>query len=99
MRGGELDGVRVTGVGVAKDPQSRIAGKDALETAFGIFSALGDDDHAGVLRIADTDTAAVVDRYSRCAGGRVDERVEQRPIGNRVAAIEHPFGFAIRRRH
>ena len=52
-----------------------------------------------MLRIADTDAAAVVNRHPGCAGGRVDERVEQRPIGNRIASVDHPLGLAVGRRY
>ena len=38
-----------------------------------------------------------MDRHPGCAGCSVDERIEQRPIGNGVAAVEHAFGFAIGR--
>jgi hypothetical protein len=60
VRGGELDGFRVTGVGMAKDTQSWIACQNPLETTLGIFGAVGDHDHAGVLRVTDTDAATVV---------------------------------------
>ncbi len=60
MLGGEFDRAQVTGIGVTKDAQSRIACQNALETAFGIFSAVGDNNHAGVLRKTNADTAAVV---------------------------------------
>jgi len=50
MLGGEFDRARVTGIGVAKDAQSRIACQNPLETVFGIFSAVGNNDHAGMLR-------------------------------------------------
>src|SRR5207244_13640227 len=59
--GGEIDRSRVAGVGVTEHAHSGIAGKNALESALGIFGAVGDDDHAGVLRVTDADAAAVVD--------------------------------------
>ena len=65
---------------------------------FGVFAAIGDNDHAGVLRIANSHTAAVVDRHPGCASGRVDQCVEQCPVGDRVAAVEHSFRFPIGRR-
>ena len=33
------------------------------------------------------------------AGGCVHERVEQSPVGDRIAAVDHSFGFAKRRRN
>src|SRR5260370_28729833 len=86
-RGGEFDRARITCVGVTKDAHAGIAGEDALEAAFGIFGAVGDDDHPGVLRETDADAAAVVNRNPRRAGGSVDNRVEQRPLGDAFAAL------------
>ena len=50
-----------------------------------------------MLRKTDAYTAAVVNRNPRCAGSGVDERVEQRPVGDGVAAVEHAFRFPIGR--
>ena len=97
MLGGKFDRTRITGVGVTKDTHSRIASEHALEAALRIFAAIGNSDHTGVLRKTDANAAAVVDRNPGCASGGVDQRVEQRPIGDRVAAIEHSFRFAIGR--
>ena len=41
------------------------------------------------------DTAAVVERYPGGAVDRVDQRIEDRPVGDRIAAIEHRFSFAV----
>lgn len=63
MRGGELDGLRITRVDMAKDTHSGIAGENATQSSLGIFSAVGNNHHAGVLRETDADAAAVMDRY------------------------------------
>src|SRR5262249_12287744 len=97
VRGGKLDGARVAGIGVAKDASTRVARENTLKTAFGIVRAVSDDDHTGMLGKADADTATVVNRYPRCTGSSVYERVEQRPIGDCIATVEHAFRFAIRR--
>src|SRR6185503_21088154 len=60
--------------------------------------AVADDHHAGVLREAHADAAAVVDRYPGRAARGVEERVQERPVGNRVRAILHGFRLAIRAR-
>ena len=51
----------------------------------------------GVDRVADADAAAVVDAHPRRAGGDVQERVEDRPVGDRVGAVAHRLGLAVRR--
>ena len=44
-----------------------IARQDTFQTPFGIIRSVRDHDHAGMLRIADADTAAVVNGNPRCA--------------------------------
>src|SRR5262245_35549899 len=51
-----------------------------------------------MLRVTHADTAAVMERNPRRPARRAQQRVEQRPIGNRIRTILHAFGFAIRTR-
>src|SRR5262249_28960857 len=70
MRGGEFDGTRVPRIGVAENAHARIAGENALQSALGTLSAVGDDPHAGVLQKPDAAATAIMDRYprrSRCS--------------------------------
>src|SRR6185437_16983675 len=55
--------------------------------------------HSRVLRVADADAAAVVYGNPGSARRRVDQRIQQRPIGNGIGAVLHSFGFAERRSH
>ena len=59
--------------------------------------AVGDDDHPGMNRVADADAAAVMHRHPGGAGGGVQQRVQNRPVGDGVAAVAHAFGLAVRR--
>ena len=63
MRRSEFDGAGIAGVGMAQDTHARIAVENALKTTFGRLSAVGNNDHPGVLRETDTDTATVVDGH------------------------------------
>ena len=56
-----------------------------------------DDHHAGVLRIAHADAAAVVERHPSRARRGVEQRVEQRPVADGVAAVLHALGLAVGR--
>ena len=49
-------------------------------------------------RIADPDTAAVMDRHPRGAGRGVQQRIQDRPIRDRIAAVAHVLGLAVGRR-
>src|SRR5919108_1554756 len=53
----------VAGVGMAQHTCPRIGGQDTLEALGHLVRAVGDDDHAGVDRIADADAATVVDAH------------------------------------
>jgi hypothetical protein len=77
---GAFDGALVAGVGVAHDARRRIVREDAREAPRGGFGAVGDDHHAGVLRIAHAHAAAVMQADPGRAARGVEQRVEQRPI-------------------
>src|SRR5215468_4933654 len=96
VRCGEFDRFRVASVDMTNNTHARVAGEDAFKAAFGTIATVGDDNHSGMLREANPDTTTVVDRHPRCACGRVNQRIKQRPICDRVAAVDHSFGFAIR---
>ena len=82
---------------MADDAHAGIAGQHALEPPVGLGRAVGDDHHAGVDRVADADAAAVVDRHPGGAGGGVEQRVQDRPVGDGVAAVAHALGLAVGR--
>ncbi len=88
----------VTGVEVPDDAHARIRREHALEPLGRRLGAVGDDDHAGVDRVADADATAVMDADPRRSGCDVDERIQDRPVGDRVRAVEHRLGLAVRRR-
>ena len=82
-----------------RDADPGVAGQHALEPFVRVTRAVGDDHHAGMQRVADADAAAVMDRHPGGAGRCVEQRVQDRPVGDRVAAIAHAFRLAVRRRH
>jgi hypothetical protein len=85
----------VAGVGVAHHAGGRVVPQHALDALGGGVGAVADDDHAGVLRIAHADAAAVVQADPGGAAGGVEQRVEQRPVADRVAAVLHRLGLAV----
>ena len=93
---GDLERALVAGIGVADDAHAGIGGQDALQARGGLGRSVGDDHHAGVERVADADAAAVVEADPGGAGGGVDEGVEDRPVGDRVRAVAHRLGLAVR---
>src|SRR6056297_424076 len=68
-------GVVVAGRDVTEHPHGRVVGEHAPESCGRFGRAVGDDDLAGVLGIADADAAAVVEAHPGRARGDVDHRV------------------------
>src|SRR5260370_1183994 len=96
---GELAGLFITGIGMSRDADAGVVGQDALDALGHGVCAIGHGYLSGVLRVADSNAATIVDRYPGCAACGVKHGVEQRPIGHGVTAIFHGFGFAKRRGH
>src|SRR5690606_31677314 len=92
---GTGDGVLVARIRMAHDAAGRVIPQDALDASCGFGGAVANDDLSGVLREANADSAAVVDRDPSGAGCAVEQRVEHRPIRDGVGAIAHPFRLAI----
>ena len=82
---------------VSNDPHTRIGSQDSFQASRHSRRAIGDDDHAGMLRIADADSAAVVDRHPGGARGGVHQRVQQRPVGDGVRTVAHGLRLPERR--
>src|SRR6266852_2258366 len=78
---------------------ARIGRQHALDALGHHVGAVGDRDLPSVQRVADAHAAAVVDRDPRRARRSIHQRIQQRPVGHRVRAIFHAFGFAKRRSH
>ena len=76
---------------------ARIVPQHALEAARRIIRAVADDDHAGMLRIAHADAAAMMQRNPGGAARRVEQCIEQGPVGDRIRSVEHRFRLAVGR--
>ena len=77
-------------------PQS--VSENATEPFLCEIGAVGYDHHAGVQAVADAHTAPVMKTYPARAPRGVEQRIKDWPVGDRVAAVFHRFGFAVRRR-
>src|SRR5580693_7821746 len=92
----EFDSFRIAGVGMARNTQAWIGSEHALEAARGFRSAIRHDDLPGVDAVANANAAAVMDTDPGGSAYGVNERVQQRPIGDGVGTVAHGFGFPIR---
>src|SRR3990170_8589286 len=82
---------------MADDAEARVRREDALDSAIGLPRAVADEESACVRRISDPDAAAVVYRDEVRPGGRVEERIQDWPVGDRIGSVAHSFRLAIRR--
>src|ERR1044072_8851841 len=94
LRARRLFGLFVVRIHLARDAEAGVVGEHAVETLRRFRCAVGDRDLTGVERVADADTAAVMERDPRGSARRVEERVQDRPVGDGVRAVAHAFGLA-----
>src|SRR6478752_6618574 len=93
--GGHLIGPLVAGVDVPDDAHAGVVGQHPGQLLGGQRGAVGQRHLAGVQGATDADPAAVVDGHPGRAGRGVDQRVEQRPVGDRVGPVEHRLGLPV----
>jgi hypothetical protein len=93
----DVQGALVARVRVADHAHPRVAGQHALQLLGGEVGAVRHHHHPGVLAVPDTGAAAVVDAHPGRSGGRVHERIEERPVGDRVGPVGHGLRLAVGR--
>ena len=90
-----FDGFLVAGVGMSHDAARRIVPEHPFDPPRCGIGAVANNDQAGMLRIAHSDSATVMEGHPGRATGRIQQRIEQRPVGYRVRTVAHRFGFPI----
>ncbi len=88
----------VARVRVPGDAHARVGREHALEPLRRRVAAVGDDHHPGVDGVADADATAMVDADPGRPGSDVDERVQDRPVRDRIGAVPHRLRLPVRRR-
>src|SRR5256712_9405230 len=95
----ELDRLGIPRVGVPHHSAAGIRREDAAELLAAEGRAVGDGHIPGWTGVADAAAAAVMPGYPRRSRRRVEEGVEDRPVGDGVAPVAHRLGLAEGRRH
>src|SRR2546427_10091593 len=85
-----VDGCLVAGIGVAQDSHAGVANQRVFKALSGFARAIGDDGQARAVSIV----GKPMNSDEIGAGGAVEQRVEDRPIGDGVAAVAHVAGLA-----
>src|SRR5258705_12413988 len=83
---------------MANDSHAWIRSQHALDALRHHIAAVSNCYLACVERVAYSYSSSVVDRNPRCTCGCVEQRVQQRPIGDCVGTGFHAFGFTERGR-
>ena len=86
----------VAGIGVTNHAHSRVGEEHAGELLRGEIRAVGKTHHAGVDTAADADSTTVMDAHPGGSARGIHEGVQERPVGDRVRAVDHGLGLAIR---
>ncbi len=95
MISGKLDRFRITGICMADNTHSRVTQEDALQAFGGFRGAIGNNHLPGMLAVANTNAAAMVEANPSSAIGSVEQSVQNRPVADRVGAIQHGFRFPV----
>ena len=82
---------------MAEHAHAGIGRQYTLQAESGFTGAICHYHHAGMLGIADAHASTIVDADPGGARRRVHQRVQQRPIGDRIRAVQHALGLTIRR--
>src|SRR3972149_115703 len=96
---GERDRLRVPRVRVAHDAEARVRRQHPLDPLLGGVRPVADDERARVRAVSDPHAATVVHGPEISARRRVEERVQDRPIRDRVAPVPHPLRLPVRGGH
>src|SRR5579863_5368336 len=86
----------VAGVNMPRDADAGVIVQHALDPASGVVGPVGDGDLPCMQRVAHAHAATMMEADPRCTGSRIEQRVENRPVGDGIGPIEHFLCFAIR---
>src|SRR6266540_2618854 len=86
----------VAGIRVPKKSHRRIVIKYTFQALIGFRSSVADYHYSGMDRIADSNAAAMMQRHPRCTANRVECKVQDGPVCDRIGSVLHRFRLAVR---
>jgi hypothetical protein len=81
------------------DAGAGVRGEHALKPPHRRVGAVCNGHHSGMHGVADPDATTMMDRDPARPARGVEQRVEQRPVGDRIGAVLHVLGLAVGRCH
>src|SRR3990172_5691059 len=82
---------------MANDSHAGIICENALKPPLGFLCSVTHDHQARMDGKSDADSAPMMHTHPACPSRRIEQGIEDRPVGNRVASVEHLFSFAVGR--
>src|SRR4030042_1214193 len=95
MTPGGLDGNFITCICVADNTHTRVGIENPPEAPGCLACAISHDYLTGMLAVTNPNTATMMERNPGGTTDRIDQGVQDRPIANRIGAIQHTLRFAI----
>ena len=72
----ETYGLFITGIDMAEDAGPGVIGEHSFESTGCFRGSIGNDHHAGMDRVSDTDTPSMVERYPGRSAAGIEHQVE-----------------------
>src|SRR5215469_6160152 len=91
--------LRISGIRMSSDSDARIIRQHTLNPVRHGLSSIGHRHLPRMQRVSNPHPAAIMDRNPARAAGRIQQRIQDGPVGHGIAAILHAFRLAVRRRH
>src|SRR5437867_10448359 len=79
---GKVPCLFISSVGMADNSDAWIVGKHSVQPVRHLVCAVGDDDLAGMQRIADSCAASMVERDPACARSCIEQGAQYGPVGD-----------------
>jgi len=92
---GAVDRDFVAGIGMSHDAGGWIVEEYPFDSRVGFSCSIAADHDTGMLRVAHADTAPMMKADPSRSAGRIKQRIQQRPVADRIRAVEHRFGFTV----
>ena len=96
---GKLLCLVVPGIDMSRDSDSGVVRQHPIQPLRHLICAVSHNHLSRMQGVTDTDTASMMKRNPARPRRRIEQRIQNRPVGDGITSILHRFGFAIRRRH
>src|SRR3989304_1234318 len=72
-----------------------IVGQNSIKSLLHLFGSIRYYHHTGMYRFSNSHSSAMMDRNPAGTGNGIEQSIQNRPVGNGIGTIFHPFSFSI----